>query len=119
MERDAPTPAARPRNLPMTAPRKTTTKKPVRATAAASPKTRAKSSSTPAATKKKSRGADDDTDDEPRSTKPGTPPRPDQMDQEVVAFINAIEEYKRHHQRPFPNWSEILEVVKALGYARK
>ena len=118
MERDAPTPAARPRNLPMTAPRKTTTKKPVRATAAASPKTRAKSSSTPAAAKKKSRGADD-SDDEPRSTKPGTPPRPDQMDQEVVAFISAIEEYKRQHQRPFPNWSEILEVVKALGYARK
>ncbi len=63
-----------------------------------------------------SRGAEDG--DEGEATRPGTPPRPDQMNEEVVTFITAIEEYKRLHRRPFPNWSEILEVVKSLGYVR-
>ena len=30
----------------------------------------------------------------------------------------AIEEYKRKNQRPFPTWTEVLEVIKALGYRR-
>lgn len=60
-------------------------------------------------------GAEEEGSGSPR---PGTPPRPDQMDAEVVDFITAIEEYKRQHGRPFPNWSEILEVVKSLGYVR-
>ena len=42
----------------------------------------------------------------------------DDMPDEVVEFITAIDEYKRKHQRPFPNWSEVLEIVKALGYER-
>ena len=41
------------------------------------------------------------------------------MPPEVVEFITAIDEYKRKHQRPFPNWSEVLEIVKALGYSRE
>lgn len=59
-----------------------------------------------------------DEGDEAEGARPGSPPRPDQMDEEVVTFITAIEEYKRLNRRPFPNWSEILEVVKALGYVR-
>ena len=45
-------------------------------------------------------------------------PRPDEMSEEVLAFITAIDDYKRIHQRPFPNWSEVLEIVKSLGYER-
>ncbi len=43
-------------------------------------------------------------------------PRPDEMPPEVLEFITAIDEYKRSHQRPFPSWSEILEIIKNLGY---
>lgn len=45
-------------------------------------------------------------------------PRPDEMSEEVLAFITAIDDYKRINQRPFPNWSEVLEIVKTLGYER-
>lgn len=44
--------------------------------------------------------------------------RPDEMPADVLEFITAMDEYKRAHQRPFPTWSEVLEVVKALGYQR-
>ena len=45
-------------------------------------------------------------------------PRPDEMSPEVLEFIHAIDLYKRVHQRPFPNWSEVLEILKGLGYSR-
>jgi hypothetical protein len=45
--------------------------------------------------------------------------RPDEMPPDVLEFIRAMDHYKRVHQRPFPNWSEVLEVVKGLGYVRK
>ena len=38
------------------------------------------------------------------------------MSDEQFEFLMAIEEYKRANTRPFPTWTEILEVVKALGY---
>ena len=44
--------------------------------------------------------------------------RPDEMPADVLEFITAIDEYKRTHQRPFPTWSEVLEVLKSLGYQR-
>ncbi|MCE9594951.1 MAG: hypothetical protein K8S98_12245 [Planctomycetes bacterium] len=47
------------------------------------------------------------------------PPSADEMTAEVVEFITAIDTYKRQNARPFPNWSEILQVVKRLGYARR
>ena len=37
---------------------------------------------------------------------------------EEMEFINAINAYKTKHQRPFPTWSEVLHVVKALGYRK-
>ena len=37
---------------------------------------------------------------------------------EEMEFMQAIEGYKREFRRPFPTWSEILEVVKAMGYRR-
>jgi hypothetical protein len=34
-------------------------------------------------------------------------------------FQLAMEEYKRRSGRLFPTWSEILEVLRALGYAKR
>jgi hypothetical protein len=39
-----------------------------------------------------------------------------QMSDEQFEFIMAIDEYKRANGRPFPTWTEVLEVIKALGY---
>ena len=44
--------------------------------------------------------------------------RPDEMPAEVLEFITAIDDYKRAQQRPFPTWSEVLDILKSLGYAR-
>lgn len=37
---------------------------------------------------------------------------------EEVEFMRALEDYKRRSGRMFPTCSEILEVVRSLGYAR-
>ncbi|MFC1781746.1 hypothetical protein ACFLZ8_05750 [Planctomycetota bacterium] len=41
-----------------------------------------------------------------------------QMSKEQFEFLKAIDEYKRKNTRPFPTWTEVLEVVKALGYRK-
>lgn len=41
-----------------------------------------------------------------------------QMNDEQFDFIMAIDEYKRQNQRPFPTWTEVLEIIKALGYRK-
>jgi len=40
------------------------------------------------------------------------------MSDEQFAFLMAIDEYKRTNTRPFPTWTEVLEVIKALGYRK-
>jgi hypothetical protein len=35
-----------------------------------------------------------------------------------VAFMRAMDEYKRKSGRMFPTWSEVLEVLHSLGYRR-
>ncbi|MEX2093807.1 MAG: hypothetical protein WD971_14070 [Pirellulales bacterium] len=35
-----------------------------------------------------------------------------------VAFMNALDDYKRMNGRMFPTCSEVLEVVRSLGYVR-
>ena len=35
-----------------------------------------------------------------------------------VAFMNAMDQYKRSNRRPFPTWSEVLEVLVSLGYRK-
>lgn len=40
------------------------------------------------------------------------------MTDEQFEFLMAIDQYKRQNQRPFPTWTEVLEVVKALGYRK-
>src|SRR5262245_1343302 len=37
---------------------------------------------------------------------------------EETAFMKAMERYKRENRRPFPTWSEVLEVLRALGYRK-
>lgn len=41
-----------------------------------------------------------------------------ELSAEVLEFVTAIDEYKRKRNRKFPSWTEILEIVKALGYQR-
>ncbi len=41
-----------------------------------------------------------------------------QMSDDQFEFLMAVEEYKRINQRPFPTWTEILEIVKLLGYRK-
>jgi hypothetical protein len=41
-----------------------------------------------------------------------------QMSDEQFEFLMAIDEYKRQNTRPFPTWTEVLEVIKALGYRK-
>jgi len=33
-------------------------------------------------------------------------------------FMKAMDQYKRDNRRPFPTWSEVLEVLRALGYRK-
>ena len=37
---------------------------------------------------------------------------------EEVAFMNALDEYKRKNGRMFPTCSEVLEVIRGLGYVK-
>jgi hypothetical protein len=32
--------------------------------------------------------------------------------------MKAMDQYKRDNRRPFPTWSEVLEVLHALGYRK-
>jgi hypothetical protein len=41
-----------------------------------------------------------------------------QMSDEQFDFLMAIDEYKRKNSRPFPTWTEVLDVIKALGYRK-
>ena len=35
-----------------------------------------------------------------------------------TTFMKAMDRYKRENRRPFPTWSEVLEVLRSLGYRR-
>src|SRR3989304_1170595 len=50
--------------------------------------------------------------DERRSAEEG------EMTDEQFEFIMAINEYKIVNKRPFPTWTEVLDVVRALGYRK-
>jgi len=40
------------------------------------------------------------------------------MSDEQFEFLMAVDEYKKRNARPFPTWTEVLEVIKALGYRK-
>ncbi|OQA00363.1 MAG: hypothetical protein BWY69_01744 [Planctomycetes bacterium ADurb.Bin401] len=50
--------------------------------------------------------------DERRSAEEG------QMTDEQFEFIMAVDQYKKQNNKPFPSWTEILEVLKAIGYRK-
>ncbi len=35
-----------------------------------------------------------------------------------IEFMKAMDQYKRDNRRPFPTWSEVLEVLHSLGYRK-
>ena len=50
--------------------------------------------------------------DERRSAEEG------EMTDEQFEFLMAVNEYKLVNKRPFPTWTEVLDVIKALGYRK-
>jgi hypothetical protein len=50
--------------------------------------------------------------DERRSAEEG------EMSDEQFEFLMAIDTYKRQNNVCFPTWTEVLEVIKALGYRK-
>jgi hypothetical protein len=40
------------------------------------------------------------------------------MNEEQFAFVMAIEEYKKVNHRQFPSWTEVLDVIHAMGYRK-
>lgn len=44
---------------------------------------------------------------------PGAEYSPDE-----VEFLRAIDAYKRRARRPHPTWSEVLAVLRSLGYRK-
>lgn len=41
-----------------------------------------------------------------------------ELNDEQFEFVMAMDEYKRANKRPFPSWTEVLEVIKYLGYRK-
>ncbi|MEM8710780.1 MAG: hypothetical protein AAGG01_07495 [Planctomycetota bacterium] len=92
-------------------PKKSSSKKPAASRSKARKEGTKSVSKGPDATKKK--GKKVAAKPAPASTKP------DQMPTDVLEFIQAIDDYKRLEGRPFPTWSEVLDIVKELGYQRQ
>lgn len=42
-----------------------------------------------------------------------------ELDKDELEFISAINLFKEQTGRPFPTWSEVLRIVRALGYQKK
>ena len=41
-----------------------------------------------------------------------------EMSDELLAFVMAVDQYKRVNNKPFPTWSEVFELIKYLGYRK-
>lgn len=41
-----------------------------------------------------------------------------EMTPEQFLFVKAIDAYKRVNHRPYPTWTEVLEVIRKLGYRK-
>ena len=61
------------------------------------------------------RGGKDRREGERRGQIDPTTCERDYTDPEVI-FMKAMDRYKRNNRRPFPTWSEVLEVLHDLGY---
>lgn len=45
-------------------------------------------------------------------------PNEQEVDHEVLEFIRALDDYRKAMGRPFPSWSEVLHVLRQLGYRK-
>jgi len=43
-------------------------------------------------------------------------PDPELLEEERTEFLRAIDRYKRKTGKTFPNWTEVLEVIRSLGW---
>jgi hypothetical protein len=41
-----------------------------------------------------------------------------EMNDEQFDFLLTIDRYKRENKKPFPTWTEVLDVIKAMGYRK-
>lgn len=41
-----------------------------------------------------------------------------EMTEEQFEFLMAVNEYKQVNNRPFPSWTEVLDIIHALGYRK-
>ena len=41
-----------------------------------------------------------------------------EMNVEQFLFIQAVDAFKRANDKPFPTWTEVLEVIRKLGYRK-
>jgi hypothetical protein len=41
-----------------------------------------------------------------------------EMSADQFEFLQAINEYKSVNKKPFPTWTEVLDIMKALGYRK-
>ena len=70
----------------------------------------------PVAIERRKPGTDRRRPERRRQVDPTTCER-DYSDDEIT-FMKAMDQYKRDNRRPFPTWSEVLEVLRALGYRK-
>lgn len=67
---------------------------------------------------KKARDRGRATAKKPRKPQTEAAELPEVSDEEALALLRAIDAYKRRTGRPFPTWSEVLAIVKSLGYRK-
>jgi len=46
------------------------------------------------------------------------PPPPESDDQETLEFLKAIDHFKRTSGRNFPSWTDVLQIIRSLGYRK-
>lgn len=60
------------------------------------------------------------TEDRGKAIVEALPTLPEERrEQDVLEFIRAIEAFKKKSGRPFTSWSDILDIVRSLGYRRR
>jgi hypothetical protein len=53
------------------------------------------------------------------ATKDRAAPALAEVDADVLEFIAALDRFKKRNSRPFPSWSEVLLVLRELGYEKR
>jgi hypothetical protein len=44
------------------------------------------------------------------------PPDPELLEQERLEFLRAMDRYKRKTGKTFPTWTEVLDVLRSIGW---